>query len=326
MDTPGITLLELDAKGAASRIKMMKPDEANKGLGYHMAVDANQKEHYATVKGKIEHICNGAQSGRLSFREAKDLLTLRLLQQTKYGLHLSQFSEKMCHPLTVLINGTFLQLMHIHSKTPRALVWGPQDLGGLGLNTDVYCLQAQCAIGYLVRSLRWNKTVASDIITALNACQLASGFESPLLEDTKPHLRFISNGWIPHLRGMLEYFGIKIWVEDAWKCQKQRENDRSIMEMFVTDKDIKLSELVLANEYRMWLGVIFISELADVNGTEIDFSKISNDSEWRATPAPGFNWPATLSLQRMTIGESSANVYECPSALTLALGQNRIIN
>ena len=291
-DHEGITLL--DAKGAASKIKMMRPEEANKSLGYHMAVDANQHEHYASIKGKIAHICNGAQSGMLSFREARELLTLRLLQQAKYGLYLSQFSLKMCNPLTVMINGTFLQLMHVHSKTPRAIVWGPIDLGGLGLNTDIYCLQAQCAIGYLVRSLRWNKTVASDIITVLNACQLASGLEFPLLEHPDLPIRYISAGWIPHLREMLLFFGIKIWVEDAWKCEKQRVNDRSIMEMFVLDKDIKLSELILANEYRMWLGVIFISDLADVTGTEIDFGRIANGSEWRAIPTPGFKWPNTI--------------------------------
>ena len=127
-----------------------------------MAVDANPVADLAFRREKITSICNGAQSARLTYREAYDLLTTRLLQQTKYGLHLSQFTEKMCRPLSTLMNETFLPLLHIHRKMPRAVVWGPKDLGGLGLNTNIYNLQAQCSINYLVRTLRWNKIVAQD--------------------------------------------------------------------------------------------------------------------------------------------------------------------
>jgi hypothetical protein len=73
--------------------------------------------------------------------------------QTRYGLVLSQFTPKQCHPMMVLINGTFLPLMRVHRRTPRAVVWGPISLGGLGLNTNIYNLQTQCSVGYLIRSL-----------------------------------------------------------------------------------------------------------------------------------------------------------------------------
>ena len=65
---------------------------------------------------------------------------------------------------------------------PRLAIWGPKGLGGLELNTNIYNLQAQCALMYLVRTLRWDKMVASDIIATLNALQLASGFGSPIRE------------------------------------------------------------------------------------------------------------------------------------------------
>jgi hypothetical protein len=64
---------------------------------------------------------------------------------------------------------------------PRAVVWGPRALGGLELNTNIYNVQAQCAVSYLVRAIRWQGSVASDIIATLNALQLLSGFTTPVL-------------------------------------------------------------------------------------------------------------------------------------------------
>jgi hypothetical protein len=114
-------------------------------------------------------ICNGAQSAFLSYEEALRLLNSRLLAQTKYGLHLSQFTKKQCHSLSVVINETFLPLLHVHRKMKRAVVWGPKGLGGMNLNTNIWLLQAQCAAQHLVRVIRWNGIVADDFITTLNA-------------------------------------------------------------------------------------------------------------------------------------------------------------
>jgi hypothetical protein len=134
-DRVGEVILQ-DNKGAPSKIAQLRPDKGNAGLGYMMAVDASQRDEFENRKSKIFQICVGAQSSRLSFKEAKQLLEQRLLMQTKYGLHLSQFTEKQCKELTVRINATFLPKLHIHSKMKRAVVWGPRSLGGLGLNTD----------------------------------------------------------------------------------------------------------------------------------------------------------------------------------------------
>jgi hypothetical protein len=123
--------------------------------------------------------------------------------QTKYGLHLSQFTQKQCQKLTVQINATFLPKLHVHSKMKRAVIWGPRSHGGLSLNTDIYSVQCQCAVSYLIRTMRWDKTVANDILVVLDAFQIISGFSTPVLEDTSVPIEYVGRGWIPHLRTML---------------------------------------------------------------------------------------------------------------------------
>jgi hypothetical protein len=209
-DVSELRFILTDNKGAPSSISILHPDQTNKGLGYFMAVDGNQDQEYSERYAKVQHLCNGAQSCRLSYPEALQLLNQRLLMQLRYGLVLSQFTPKQCHPMSVLINVTFLPLLHVHRRMPRAVVWGPKCLGGLGLNTNVYNFQAQCAVGYAIRTLRWGGIVANDIIATLNSAQLMSGWESPLLEETSPLLKYLPRGWILHLREMLQTYGASL--------------------------------------------------------------------------------------------------------------------
>jgi hypothetical protein len=176
----------------------------------------------------------------------------------------------------------------------RLIVWGPKGLGGLGLNTDIWSLQAQCAAQYLIRTIRWDGIVAQDFITTLNAYQMVSGFVSPVLENCKITIEYAGKGWIPNLREMFRDIDAGIWIENAWAPEKQRQHDRAIMEEFAQSSDLTRQILELANEFRLWLRVIFISKLADVDGKAIPAYRITNDSEWRADPEEGIRWPNTV--------------------------------
>ena len=283
-----------DPEGAPSLIGILRPDEANAGLGYHLAVDANQKHEYNSRHGKISAICTAAQSSRLDFAEARRLLNQRLLAQTKYGLHLSQYNAKQCHALSVLINATFLPLLHVHRKMSRAVVWGPISKGGLGLNTNILSLQTQCAVKYLIRIIRWDDIVSLDVIAAINALQLLSGFDTPVMEHTSIPIKYVGPGWLPNLRDMLRVIEAGVWIETAWKPRKQRQHDQAIMEVFAADPDITPLTLVLANEFRVWMRVIYVSELANIDGNAIPYERFSNDSTWRASPTNGLKWPNTI--------------------------------
>jgi hypothetical protein len=106
-----------DAVGATLMISKLKPNEANKGLGYHFAVDASQTVDFEARLEKVSFICSGAQSTRLSYSEGLQLSNQRMLAQTKYGLHLSQFSPSQCQQITVLTNETCISIGKCHAQS-----------------------------------------------------------------------------------------------------------------------------------------------------------------------------------------------------------------
>jgi len=111
--------------------------------------------------------------------------------------------------------------------------------------------------------------VAQDILATLNAAQLASGFGTPILETTSPKIKYLGKGWILNLREMLDLFQMQVWTEHTWRPQRQRQYDRALQEDFATDDEITPKMERLANEFRMWLRVTWLSELATIDGREI---------------------------------------------------------
>jgi hypothetical protein len=106
------------------------------------------------------------------------------------------------------------------------------------VNYNIYNVQAQCAMSFLVRAVWWKGSVASDIIATMNALQLLSDFASPVLEATSPEMKYVGRGWLINLREMLHCYGMKVWVEKSWWFPLQRQGDCSLMERFASNPNI----------------------------------------------------------------------------------------
>ena len=162
----------------------------------------------------ILDLCNKITGAQLSERETRQALLQRLLPKLDYGLYASYFTKPQSTDLDKIINASLLPGLRVNRNTKQAIVHGPTMYGGLGL-PDVYTRQNQHHIKYMIKQLRWNNTLANNILTALDNVQLASGFVSPILEHTDTDMDFIDRGWIVDLRERLNEIGAKLWIEDA---------------------------------------------------------------------------------------------------------------
>ncbi len=118
-----------------------------------------------------------------------------------------------CKQLDVFMNRTFLPAFKINRSTPRALVHGPVQYGGMNI-VQHEALQDEWGLHYFVQTLRWNQTPADDILATLDAFQLVSGFVTPLLD-------YITCGWLQHIRRRLRRIGGRMHVEGAWRPRLQ---------------------------------------------------------------------------------------------------------
>ena len=249
----------LDSKGARSSIKFAPPNLPNKGLGFHIAMDGNLTHELKERKKKIIHTCKAAVGMQLKQKTAFKMHDGRLHAQTAYGMRLSYFNVKQCHQLDVIVTRTFLTLMKINRGTPRAMVHGPIQYGGMAIAKHS-ARQDKWGIDFMLMTLRWDKTTANDIITVLDAFQLISGFTVNVLMSPTQIIDYGEVGWIAHIRDRLRALRGQISVEKAWNPELQRLGDTSIMENIV-----------------------------NLMGTNCGITK--KEREWRATASPNRQWP-----------------------------------
>ena len=109
----------------------------------------------------------------------------------------------------------------MNSNYPSAVLYGPAEYGGMEF-PEVYSLQDQVQLPYLVQQLRWNQDVANDFLVVLDRAQLVSGFVRPILEVTKPRFELFNNSFILDLRRRLSEIDANLWIERAWTPPLQR--------------------------------------------------------------------------------------------------------
>ena len=88
------------------------------------------------------------------------------------------------------------------------------------------------------------------------------------MEAPKYELAYLDDGQIAHIRECMRILDSCTQVENAWAPMLQREGDQSLMSAFlaIEGKGVTKRTLKMANDVRLWLRVVTVTELVDNNG------------------------------------------------------------
>ncbi len=132
------------------------------------------------------------------------------------------------------------------------MLYVPTDYGGMEF-PEMSTLQDQVQLDYILKQLRWSKTVANDFLVTLDLIQLCSGFLRPVLDSVVATLDNLEPSYIVDLQGRLAEMGASVWIESAWTPHLQREGDASVMDCFSLIDGITCAKLCRANAVRLYL-------------------------------------------------------------------------
>jgi len=82
--------------------------------------------------------------------------------------------------------------MWLNRNMSNTVMFGPVEFGGMEF-PEVYTLQDQVQIPYLLKQLRWDKTVANNALVTLNNLQMVSGFVLPLFQTTAQEIEYVGH-------------------------------------------------------------------------------------------------------------------------------------
>ena len=126
--------------------------------------------------------------------------------------------------------------MKINRKTPRAVVYGPKEYGGIEY-PYIGTIQSKRGIAFFVKQIQWGEELGTDLRITLSQAQLQSGLTEHILEKPCDNLNIIlEKGQIQHIHDRLNDLGGGIWIENAWKPNLQRVGDKLIMKVFLSTR------------------------------------------------------------------------------------------
>lgn len=312
-----------DGKGAYAAITYLPPDEPNVGLGFSLCPTGNQLPHFTSTLAKVQELCNAAAGAHLSEGETQQLLTQRLIPKLSYALHGTSFTLKQCKQINTLIRRTIVPRVRLNRNFPSAVLYGQMEFGGLEF-PEVYTLQDQVQLDYLIKQLRWDHTVANDFLVTLDSVQMCSGFTSPILEATTEPMAYLSASYIIDLRRRMAEMKAFLWIEDVWTPKLQREGDMALMQKFLQCPQISRAMLRQANAVRLYLRVVTIADLADAGGTFIPAGMLTgkwragSDLKWPYQPLPPAKfWSAFRRCLRLTFSTKTPPYHHPTHSLDL---------
>ena len=180
-------------------------------------------------------------------------------------MSVTSFSTDQCRILNTIVDEVMLPKYRMNRHTPKAVVYSPLYMGGLNY-PSFEIIQDQQGFMMMLKHLRWNGTVAKDLLVVLSAIQLVSGLCSPIFEDVHTDLSFLGPGWLLHQRSRMAIPNITLWIERQWTPPLQRVGDQSLMFAFINIANATTKILEMAKYCRCYLRVITTADIADLNG------------------------------------------------------------
>jgi hypothetical protein len=235
-------------------------------LGCFMSIIGNDDAEMEYVKHMSDGYGNLVKNSPLNHRQGALAYHLVYISSLKYGLPSVSLTWSQIDQIHKYAVDKFLSVMGYDHSTHRTLVYGPAELGGLGVR-HLYTETLGMKIDTVMSHIRAQSDLGKTLIININYIQLLSGLAAPILL-SRDDIRYIPNNWILHIRTFLIEINATLDIHGLWCPKPQREADICIMAAFIQMK-LSRADLIVLNNWRMYYRVIFLSEICYATGQSI---------------------------------------------------------
>lgn len=256
--------LTIKSKYTNATLTQRQPYGSNRFLGVHSTPDGTMTRQIYELQQKSAKFTTRMPQISLNKTEAELAYKAVYLPATTYPMSSTYIGAKDLYNIQKRAFNEFLAAMGFHTRTLRAVVFGPIELGGMGaasLTTE----QGVNQITSLLKHLR-SETTTGDLHKALlEHYQSSSGLSRPILKDTNPIDYVDGAPLVDSIRQFMNANRITIQLDRVWTIAQQRERDQHIMEI-ARSTNTKPGVKFIINQCRIYLRVTQLSDIMDHTG------------------------------------------------------------
>ena len=265
---PRITIKFHDSD-QATPIKQLSSYRSHKTLGVQKSPFCTDKGLFLALAKKNQKHASVMASSPFSRTDAWAYYHAIYLPSICYPLPSSTLSDAHCNALQVQFKKAFLPKYGFNRHMPNAIVYGPSDLGGLGLRT--LSVERGISQTYLLLACLRSPGVPAKLANiAISWAQFLAGTSVSVFEDVSTPIPYLAPmKWIPQVRQFLHSTNCHIELEATFLPKLQRENDRFLMDLVLESMTLTPMELQMLNACRMYLGVTLLSDIVTPDGKKL---------------------------------------------------------
>jgi hypothetical protein len=161
-----------------------------------------------------------------------------------------------------------LPKIHLNRNTARSIIFGPANLGGLGL-PHLYNYQGFVKISLFLGHIQLQDKTGKLLLVSLSHLQLFVGIGQLVLNASfRKYSSYIDNGWLKLLWEFASHAEITFHSNLVWVPPLTRKNDSYIMEQFANyAKNAPVMSTL--NQCKLFLQVITMADISSACGSII---------------------------------------------------------
>ena len=258
-------ILKESESGKRITIPRIGPATAEKRLGIWFSLNGQWLQEYKQWKLFTTKYAMRIRTARLDRLGGYHSYSTLWCAKFRYCAPVISFSSSQLEHLQKIITGNCLAAAGYCSKMPRAVVFGPAELGGMSWDS-AYGIMVYEQIKLLLGSLRMEDTVGKLLRLQLQWLQIFSGTSTPILE-AKQVTEYLPRGWLQSLHEKLVENNIQIKVDKQWRPKPRRDNDRIIMDY--VRRHLPRGYWEPINQCRLYLKAVTFSDITTFDGQYI---------------------------------------------------------
>ena len=272
-------------------IKRIETTDFERVLGVRMDIAGTWKGEIAEWIGKSLKFASKVRTAKFPRQCGIRVYQFIWVPKIRYVSSIVCFTKEQCQKIQSPVIKACLSASGLSAQFPRAVVFGPQTLGGLGWEKG-RSIQTFEFINLFLNHVKQNDSTGKLMLINLETAQLHSGLSTPILQQQKTQKAYFESSWIYCLHALLTENKLQIEVQNNWMPVTQRTRDEFLMDKW-TNSNRKKTELILLNSCRFYLQVSTVSDIATFDGTEIEKeyfevirAKRKSQLEWPIQPKP----------------------------------------
>ena len=272
---------------ARQRIKTKRPEIAQETLGVMIAPNNDQKEQIKKLREKSEMILRGVTSGQASKFSAILAENHIYVPAMCYSFPVTMIPDITLKSIQEPATRVFLSLQGMNPNFPRQVVYGPKELAGFA-KKNLPNEQAVANIYTIFQQHR--RSTQSGLATKINLAwiQQEAGTREGYLQNPSKTITYVNDGLVPQIRRSLQKAKCSLWSERTQ--DGMRDHDSFLMDRI--SPHFSKTKLKIINNWRLYLQVEKISDIATADGKEIDICWFQRYAE--RTSASTIRWPAQI--------------------------------